>query len=83
MFLTEEIAIRINIISGTVDITLSQQAENSIHHTIVSLDILIIGENGLRHKLCNTDLLHVCVIDKGLLDILHIGTATCQDDAAQ
>ena len=72
MFLTEEITIGINIVSGTVDVTLGQQAENGVHHTIVSFDVLIIGEDGLRHKLRNTDLLYMCMIDKGLLDILHV-----------
>ena len=79
----EKITIQVNSAASTVDITLSQQAKHGVHRAVVGFDGLIVGDDGLCDELGDADLIDMCVIVEGLLDILQVGSSTRQDDASQ
>ena len=68
----EQVAVGIYCIASAVDIALGKQSEYGIHHAVMCLDVLIVGENGLGNKLGNTNFLHMGVVHECFLDIIHV-----------
>ena len=81
--LIKQITIRINISACAVDITLYQQTEYGVIHTVVRPDLLDAGINRCSNKLSNTDFINMSVLRESNLNILHVCATTSQDDATQ
>ena len=81
--LIKQISIRINIPACAVDITLYQQTEYGVIHTVVRPDLFDAGINCCSNKLSNTDFINMSVLHESNLNILHVCAATSQDDATQ
>ena len=83
MTVAEEVAIGVEIATGTVLIALDEKAENGVHATVVGIDELVVRCDGWRDELGNANLLNVGMVLESLLDIRHIGASAGKNDSTE
>ena len=72
-----------DLASGAVHVAFGQQSENSAHGAVLGSDGRALGYDGSRDRACYSHLISVGEDLEGLVDVLHIGSATGEDDAAK
>ena len=83
LVLSEDVAVGIDLGTGTVDVALYEQTQHGVHGSVVGNDVGIVRCDGVGDELGNAHLLHVGVVAESTLDVLHVRASAGENESAQ